>query len=358
MMLGTTAQTPEIRHATGFVAPDPVVFIHRPGTSILVVSSMEYGRARNQARGCTVESPDTLCVPKAGRGDLSAWVLATLDRHGIRAVRVPPDFPLGIARALEARQVTVAIDPDSPLRQARMIKTEEECRHIRHAQRAARAAMQAAGRAIAAAEPGRGGILRLNGKRLTAEGVRAIIRRTVISFDCIDEGTIVAGGRQAADPHEAGTGPLRAGEWIVCDIFPRSLETGYWGDMTRTFMNGRPTPEQKRMYDAVQAAHDAALARIAPGVSGADVHAAAVETLKRAGYATGRDSEGRPFGFIHSTGHGVGLEIHEAPRLGPKAGILRENMVVTVEPGLYLPDVGGIRIEDLVVIQAARAAIL
>ena len=358
LLVGTASNTPEIRYATGFVAPDSAVVLHRPDQTILVVSSMEYGRASRQAAACTVECPETLGVPREHRSNLAQWANAALVKYGTRTVSVNTAFPIGIARSLEAGGVTIVLDDDSCLKQARMIKSEHEIQCIVHAQQAARAAMQAAGQAIHEAEPDRAGVLHLHGHTLTSEAVRAIIRRTVIEFGCIDEETIVAGGKSAADPHDAGSGPLKSGEWIVCDIFPRSLETGYWGDMTRTFMNGHPTSEQKRLYEAVKAAQEAALASIAPGVTGDAVHAIAADTLKQAGFETGIGTDGIPYGFFHSTGHGVGLEIHEWPRLAPNAGPLRENMVVTIEPGLYYPEIGGVRLEELVVVTAKGPKIL
>jgi len=358
LLVGTAANTPDIRYATNFVAPDVAVVLHRPDQTILIVSSMEYGRASRQARPCIVESPETLNVPSEQRSNMAHWALAALIKYDVSTVAVNTSFPFGIARHLEASGITLVIDDDSSLKQARMIKSEHEIACIAHAQKAARAAMEAAGQAITEAEPDRNGVLYLSGRLLTSEAVRAIIRRTVIEFGCIDEETIVAGGKSAADPHDTGSGPLKSGEWIVCDIFPRSLETGYWGDMTRTFMNGKTTAKQKWFYEAVETAQDVALASIAPGVTGATVHAKVAMTLAQAGFETGIGSNGIPYGFFHSTGHGVGLEIHEWPRLAPNAGPLRENMVVTVEPGLYYPEIGGVRLEELVVVTANGPKIL
>lgn len=358
LLVGTATDTPEIRYATGFVAPDSTVVIHHPDKTILIVSSMEYGRALRQAGKCTVESPETLRLSHKYHANIAKWALAGLIKYSNRTVSVSTTFPFGVARYLEKNGVTIILDDNSDLKQARAIKSENEIQFIAHAQKAARAAMAAAGEAITKAEPDRSGVLRLHGKTLTSEAVRTIIRRTVIEFGCIDEDTIVAGGKSASDPHDAGSGPLKSGEWIVCDIFPRSLETGYWGDMTRTFMNGQPTTEQKRLYTAVKTAQKSVLAIIAPGVTGDTVHAKAADILKQAGFKTGINADGIPHGFFHSTGHGVGLEIHESPRLAPKAGPLHENMVVTVEPGLYYPDIGGVRIEDLVVVRAEGAEIL
>ena len=172
------------------------------------------------------------------------------------------------------------------------------------------------------------------------------------------EGSIVAGGRQAADPHEAGRGALRAGEWIVADVFPRMLATGYWGDMTRTFAHGRPDAARRRMYETVARAQRLALSLVRPGALGRDVHRAVADFFVREGWETGTDADGRAHGFFHGLGHGVGLEIHEEPRLSPSGGELAPGMVVSVEPGLYYPELGGVRIEDLVVVTETGCAVL
>lgn len=209
LLVGTATNTPEIRYATSFVAPDAAAVIHRPEQTVLIVSSMEFGRASRQAVGCTVESPETLGLSPEHRSNVALWILAALTKYNISAVSVSSTFPLGISRSLESKGISLALDDNSCLKQARMIKSAHEIGYITHAQCAARAAMKAAEQAILEAEPSRDGTLRLNGRTLTSEVVRSIIRRTTIEFGCIDEETIVAGGKSAADPHDAGTGPLK-----------------------------------------------------------------------------------------------------------------------------------------------------
>ena len=163
--------------------------------------------------------------------------------------------------------------------------------------------------------------------------------------------TIIAHGVQTASPHDCGSGPIRAGECIVADIFPRNDVTGYWGDMTRTFVKGKAPDIVRKAYKAVKDASSEAFAMLRPGISGALVHNRALEILKRAGFETGKDKDGLPCGFIHSLGHGVGLEIHEGPRLSPYNALpLRPGNVVSVEPGVYYHAWGGVRLEDLALI--------
>lgn len=360
-MFGTGANAPDLLHATGFDAPDPVAAVRFPdGRTLLVVGAMELGRARRQARrGVEVASAATLGLAKEERASMEAQLAAALAREHVAEVVADPSFPLGAVLALERRGVRVAKAAKSPVAAEREVKTPDEIRKIRRAQSAARAAERAVGAAIRAARPDARGRLVLDGRLLTSERARALVRATLLARGCMDlEGTIVAGGRQAADPHEAGHGPLRAGEFVVCDIFPRDLSTGYWGDMTRTFMNGRPSAKLRALYRTVADAQRLALSLVRPGAKGSDVHAAVVERFKALGWPSGTAPDGRPFGFFHGTGHGVGLQIHEEPRLSVKGGELRPGMVVTVEPGLYYPDLGGVRIEDTVVVAEGGCEIL
>ena len=360
-MLGTSKNDPDLFYATKFDAPDPVAAVAMPGGEVLLlVGDMELGRARRAAAGtCRVETAGTLGLASDAASGPVAALREALLQEGVFAVSVGDGFPVGAARDLEGAGIEVVPVPASPFAKARETKAPEEIAAIRASQRAARAAERALGAAIREAEPDDCGRLVLGGALLTSERARGIVRETLLAHGTMDfDGTIVAGGVQAADPHEAGRGPLQAGRWIVADIFPRSLSTGYWGDMTRTFRHGRVSPELRRMYDAVAEAQKAGIAAVRPGASGAEVHAAVCAVFESRGFRTGKDATGRPYGFIHSTGHGVGLEIHEAPRLSPSGGRLRPGMVVTVEPGLYYPGVGGVRIEDTVLVVPSGCEVL
>lgn len=154
--------------------------------------------------------------------------------------------------------------------------------------------------------------------------------------------TIVASGARSALPHGKASGKkIKKGELVVLDMGAKYM--GYNSDGTRTFCTGRPTGEQKKIYRVVLEAQEKALEKIKAGVKGSEVDRAARAHIEKAGF-------GKNFG--HGTGHGVGLDIHEPPSLGPESGsTLEEGMVVTVEPGVYVPGVGGVRIEDMVVVE-------
>jgi Xaa-Pro aminopeptidase len=167
--------------------------------------------------------------------------------------------------------------------------------------------------------------------------------------DCVAQHTIVACGDDACDPHNEGSGPFRAHEAIVMDVFPKSSENGYYADITRTVVKGKPSDALRRVYDTVLEGQEMGLAMVKAGGSGKAIHTAIHDLFERAGYKTGVINE-RMQGFFHGTGHGVGLEIHEAPRISRVDDTLQPGHVVTVEPGLYYPGIGGVRIEDTVLV--------
>lgn len=351
LLIGTSETSPDLEYASGFHAVDPVVFLRAGEAGSLVVPEMEFGRASRNRPGTRVFTPETLGLSGPARGRLRDWTLRLLKHHGVRSVIVSGAFPLGVARYLEHKGIRVTVDAQ-PLFPQRAIKTAEELRWIRESQQAAVIAMRTAIAAITAAEPDRHRILQRHGKVLTSESVRELIAKTLFEQNCQARDIIVAGGAQAADPHENGAGPLRAGEAIIIDIFPKHTAHGYWGDLTRTVARGKASPFMRKVYHAVRAAQTAALSRVKAGVKASSVHAAAVEAFKRRGLHRGV-TDGKSTGFIHSTGHGVGLAIHELPSISTADGRLKSGNVITIEPGLYYPGVGGVRIEDTIVVTAS-----
>jgi Xaa-Pro aminopeptidase len=190
---------------------------------------------------------------------------------------------------------------------------------------------------------------------LTSEILRAEIDSTILRAGGIPTGTIVAGGDQACDPHERGYGPLYADSLIILDVFPRDAKTGYFGDMTRTVLRGRASEAQRKLWETVKGGQALALRRIKAGVDGMTIHKAIQEFFAQRGFPT-EVRRGRRVGFFHGTGHGLGLEIHEHPRL--QKVVLKDRQVLTVEPGLYYPGLGGVRIEDVVLVTKTGCRIL
>jgi Xaa-Pro aminopeptidase len=345
---------PTQRYLSGFGAPDPFLTCYTPGGTHLLVSGLEYGRAQREADATTVSRLSAYDyrdrVEKVGRIAARAGVVADfLADRGVAGVAVPTRFPVVTADGLREEGIRVDVDGDDTVTRIRAVKSEHEVDHVRATQRANERAMATAEDLIAGAETA-DGVLHHDGDPLTSETVRRAIERALLEEGCALDDTIVACGADAADPHDRGSGPLRADESVVVDIFPRDKETRYHADMTRTFVRGDPDPTLRQWFEVVDEARRAALDAIEPGVTGADVHDAACDVIEDAGLPTLRSEPDAETGFIHGTGHGVGLAVHELPRVAPEGEELRAGNVITVEPGLYDPAVGGVRIEDLVVV--------
>lgn len=348
LMVGIPNICADILYVTGFKASDPVVFLQNGRQKYLVVSRMETGRARAANPALKILTPDELGLDRKHYWQVSHWAAALLKKTGVTKVEVAGTFPLGVARELERQRLQVRIAPDA-LCPERVMKKAAEIGHIRHAQRAAVKALYGACALLDQSRVDARGLLREGRSVLTSERVRQVINRILLDENCSGGEPIVACGPLSANPHWIGHGPLKAGEPIVLDIFPQSLETGYWGDLTRTVVKGCPGPFLVRMYQAVKKAQAEALSSVRAGVRGVSIHQGVIDRFTELGFKTGM-TEGVPEGFIHGTGHGVGLEIHEAPSVGRGDTILRAGQVVTVEPGLYYKEVGGVRIEDTVVV--------
>jgi len=342
-------------YLSGFDAPDPFVTLYDGDVHLLFARSLEYGRATKEARADTVERyvdfGHGAKVDEHGPQEAVWRVLAEfLDAYDVDSVAVPPRFPLSTADGLRDQGVTVEPDDDGAVTEVRATKTDEEVEHIRTAQRANEAAMAAAEELLDDARVAAKGQLVYDGDRLTSERIKEEIEVTLLRHGCALDDTIVACGADAADPHDRGSGPLAAGEPIIVDIFPQDKASKYHADMTRTFVVGEPSETVQRWYDLTAEAHAAALDAVEPGVTGAAVHDAVCDVYEDAGMATLRSDGSTETGFIHSTGHGVGLDVHELPRVAPNGGELEPGHVITIEPGLYDPEVGGVRIEDFVVV--------
>jgi Xaa-Pro aminopeptidase len=329
-----------VRYLTRFRTTDPVIYMHKPDErGILIVSQMEQGRAVRESPAAVLTRADAgfFEFMQAGesRWRATAHMIACLANG---PVLVPAWFPLALARELESFH-PILLDSGT-VEGLRAVKTPEELERIRSVQRAAEAAIDLAISLIRASRP-KSGVLYRDGSPLTSEMVRAEMHCLLIKNGCRGVDTIVACGPDTALPHNVGTGPLRENEPIVIDIFPRDETTGYYADMTRTVAKGEPSPEIREMYEAVREAQQLGISHIRPDVTGQELYREVVEFFHDRGY----ESDAR--GFTHSLGHGVGLEVHEDPSLGPQGGPLSVGNVVTVEPGLYYPEIGGVRLEDM-----------
>ncbi|MHB8573405.1 MAG: M24 family metallopeptidase [Candidatus Dormibacteria bacterium] len=358
LLFGSSEQNANLLHVSGFLCPDPFVHLRAGDRELICVSALEEGRARAESRVSTVTRFDRPAegveLPFAGSGP-AQWadlIRVLLESVGTTAAIVDETFPMAIADHLRERGVTLTAESERwTLR--RRVKTEGEIEKMQRVQQANERAVTAAIDLIRRSEPGADGILQADGAPLTSERLKRLIATTLLQDNCQAGDLIVASGRSGYNPHDSGSGPIRAGEPIIIDSFPMDLETHYHADMTRTVVKGEPDPELLRMHDAVTAAFGEALEHVHAGASGRDVHNAVCRTLHERGFRTlvkPYDTGDSPAWMNHGTGHGLGLEVHEAPRVSSVENILVEGDVITIEPGLYHPELGGIRIEDVVVV--------
>jgi Xaa-Pro aminopeptidase len=344
-------------YATGLFVPDPFIYMRTTGRPLIVLSDLEIDRARAQAPHCRVASLSA-CQQKLRRDGVKSPRFAHVIRQILREQKlrravVPDNFPLGLARDL--KKLGIKLKPRAGFFPKREIKSADEVRKISAALMMAEVGMAEAMQVLRRAKIARNRKLIYHHLPLTSEKLRAVIDSAIVQACGLPANTIVAGGRQACDPHERGHGPLRAHEPIIIDIFPRSHATGYFGDITRTVVRGRANEAVRKLYETVLHGQQIAFKKIRARVSTSEIHKAVQEFFRRQGYKTGRRN-GRMEGFFHGTGHGLGLEIHEAPRLGATStGDLKAGQVVTVEPGLYYPEIGGVRLEDVALVTASGA---
>ena len=341
----------DMLYPTGFFAPDPFLFVQKGKKKILVLSDLEMDRARKQASVDRVMSWSRMAAPleKSGTRASPADVIArTLEQLKIKRVDVPESFPLGLAMELDERGIRLDLVPD-PFWPERATKRPDEVRAIEASLRAAEAGLEAGLEALRSCRIRKGWLMR-DGRRFTAEDLRSVINTRVMAEGCVPAHTICAPGDQAVDPHEEGHGPIRAHTPVVIDVFPRSEKTGYFGDLTRTVVRGRASFALHELYAIVHEGVRLGHRRIRDGVQGLDVHQEIQALFARQGYKTGVQ-KGRMQGFFHGTGHGVGLQIHEAPSVGKRPSLLEAGHVVTVEPGLYYLGLGGVRIEDMALVR-------
>ncbi|HNW41807.1 MAG TPA: M24 family metallopeptidase [Opitutaceae bacterium] len=337
--------------------PDAFVAFVARGKKYAVLGALELGRARKESAFDKVLPLETYLQRarkrwpdrKPGPAEVVALVAA---EFRVKNFYIPDDFPAGLATRISQLGVGLTIVTDAIFPE-REVKTPREIAAIREGNRCSAAGLAAAERLLRASKI-KGRQLLHDGKPLTSEKLRRAIEVACLEAGSLSHGTIAAGGDQACDPHCVGHGPLRANELIVVDVFPRVQTTGYHGDMTRTFLRGHASDAQRALVEAVRAAQFGAMQSIRAGVNGRDIHHGVIAEFEQRGYATKHTAKGS-VGFFHGTGHGLGLAVHELPRMSTVDHTLLKDSVVTVEPGLYYPGLGGCRIEDVVQVTARGA---
>lgn len=330
-------------YATKFKSSSAMLYlVGIDGTELLLLPEMEFGRALRESKVKEVASFEKLGYEEklrefgSPRKALAEIIIERLKEGRAKKVLIPSDFPAFLAFELQKSFEVEAVD--SPFLKLRAVKRTEEIAKIR----------QNCLYLLKAFDSLYKRIKRL--KTFSCDFARSYIERKLISYGLIAEDTICSTGKLSADPHELGSGEVQ--EHLLVDVFPKCRKTGYYADFTRTILF-KENAELEEMLKAVIEAQSRAISMLREGVNGRDVHNAVKDCLKSYGYET-KGGEG----FIHSTGHGIGLEVHEEPRIGDSDVLLKSGMVVTIEPGLYYREVGGVRVEDVVLIKKSECEIL
>jgi Xaa-Pro aminopeptidase len=350
LIYADTVRSPELRHEIPLSIPDPLLYLERNGARHVVTHSLELPRLRS-LEGLVVHAQEDFGADELRRSGRDQYeirdeiIARACGELGISQAVVPAAFPLDVADALRANGVGVSVDRELFDRRRR-VKAGAELEGMRRAQRAAEEGMETARTMLKAALGG--------STPITVEEIKAAIMQRFLELGASADELIVSHGPQSAIGHDAGSGEILRDEPVVIDLFPRDNESGVYADMTRTFVFGEPTDELREWHGLCKEALDRALGEIRAGVTGRSVFDGTCEIFEAAGYPTPRKKkEGVPLeeGFMHSLGHGVGLEVHEAPLLGLLGtDPLVAGDAVSVEPGLYRPGYGGLRLEDLVVV--------
>ena len=357
VMAGNPSTNKSLYRSVRFMVHDAMIAIDLPdGTRALILREIEMDRAKKHARADRVYGYSDFTPAGGLSGDReTAAAQATtecLRRNGIMNVIGDRTLPLIYIDEMQAAGMTVELDIEMGVTDRR-VKDSQEVAHLKQAQKVTEDAMRMACETVAHATAGSDGALRVGEDPLTSERLRTLIDTYLLERNFFNPPCIVAGGSDGGDCHELGSGPLRTGQPVIIDIFPLDKSSMYNGDCTRTVVHGKIPDEIQKMHDAVIAAKHAGTTAIKAGATGEDVHLATIGVLLDRGYKEGLPTENDDLAFCsmpHGTGHGIGLDVHEPPLLDRNGAILLVGDVVTVEPGLYSHALGGIRVEDMVLV--------
>jgi len=357
MIFADSVVSPEMRHEVPVLVPDPFLYVEKDGKRITASTAFEVDRIAEvgiEAHPWEKFGYDEMLEQSVPREQI-VWQHINLNacrEFGVEDAIVPRTFPTYVADHLRANGITVTPDPKF-FSDRRRVKNEAELAGIRRAQKAAEAGMAAAKEILARAQASNGAVT-VDGEPLTSELLKAAIRRAFTEHGVSSDDFIVSHGAQTAIGHELGFGEIAANEPVVIDLWPKDPESACYADMTRTYVVGTPPDELVEYHRLVKEALDRSLEATKPGVPGIDVFNLVCELFEENGQKTALSKapgEVLENGFFHGLGHGVGLEVHEAPNLG-RGGTMEliPGDVVTLEPGLYRQGFGGCRLEDLVLV--------
>ena len=357
VMAGNPSTNKSLYRTVRFMVHDAMIAIDLPdGTRTLILREIEMDRAKKHARANRVYGYSDFTPGSGMSGDRETAAAQSttecLRRNGINHVIGDRTLPLIYVDEMQAAGITVELDNEMGVTDRR-VKDNDEITHLRRSQKVTEEVMRMACETVATAIADNDGVLHLGDDLLTSERLRTMIDAFLLERNFFNPPCIIAGGSDGGDCHELGSGVLRTGEPVIIDIFPHDKSSMYNGDCTRTVVHGDIPEEIQKMHSAVVAAKQAAIAVLKAGATGEEVHLETIRVLMEHGFQEGLPKESDPITFCsmpHGTGHGIGLDVHEPPLLDRNGAVLLAGDVVTIEPGLYSHALGGIRVEDMLLV--------
>ncbi len=344
-LLYDSTHNKDMFYAVGVHIPDPFFYLETHEEKYIFLDKREIDAFKEKRSSDVKVAPlepllreaETM-QEDASKAERLAFLIMEKCNPGKEEIKVPSYFPVSLADFL--RKKGFSLVPISSFFPDRAKKNEKEVEKIRESFRKTLLAFRKIEEILENSQI-EGEKIIFEEKPLTSEKLKEEAEKVLFFEDMENpEGMVISSGKHSAFPHHPGNGEIKPGKTIVCDIFPKSREHGYFADMTRTYVKGEPSEEVRETYDLVLKAQERALEVTRPGITGEEVHEEVCKVFRESGQEKG---------FVHGTGHGLGLEVHEDPYLKPGAKKnLEPGNVFSVEPGLYYPEKRGIRIEDVV----------
>jgi len=358
LIVADSERDANLLYVTGRAITVPFIYLRLRGKCLAVVPDLELKRARRQLRQCEILS--ITAYQRRLKNSRRRWdgfapvIREILREHRLKKVVVPGNFPLALARDLRNLKVKLKLQ-ESPLFPSREFKTANEIKRISATLTMAEVGLAEGMLALRTAKVGRDRRLTYHNAPLTAEKLRAIIDTATLQAGGRPSSTVVACGRQSSDPNEWGHGPLRANEPIILDVAPKSRKTGYNAAITRTVVKGRASEAVRQLHNAVCRAQELAVTKLRAHSHAITLHRTLQRFFDKEGFSS-HHRNGQFEGFIHGTGHGLGLELYEQPRIDAgSTDVILPSQVLALEPALYFRSHGGVRLEDVVQVTANGA---
>ena len=352
LMMDSPFRNADILYSAGYYCLDAIIIIETEHGKMgfFPTTELELAKKKSIVNDVHNLTAEFMKIKQEGKFPplKSSVVIEWMRKNGYDTVVIPANFPVIEFVNLKNHGIDIMI-VEGEFHAKRISKTSDELEHIKTNSRINIEVMDGVKNIIGTSSITDGNKLKYNGELLTSEYLQNFIMTKFLEKGMIADSVIVAIGDQGCDPHENGHGDVYANTSIIVDIYPRSRTNHYYTDMTRTFCKGKASDELKNMYDCVHEAQNIVFDKLHSGADGKSIHDVVCNFFETRGYRSG-NINGYLQGFFHGTGHGLGLDCHEAPYISSNGEMLPENSVVSNEPGLYYLGIGGVRIEDLVLV--------